>query len=134
MYPNEEHHKYIKNHLPIRTDDRNDDMLEFVCGLRERNEHPRMRSGKREACIDNAKGTSLEIYGEEELPRLREKWYHEYEELVQGVPERMLTMHEINHEIQLIDPIKTYHYHLPRCPHTLREELQEKIDKYTRAG
>jgi hypothetical protein len=41
---------------------------------------------------------------------------------------------EVNHEINLIDNNKWYNYYLPHCPHALREELHEKINRYIKAG
>ncbi|KAF9006390.1 hypothetical protein BDZ89DRAFT_965954 [Hymenopellis radicata] len=42
---------------------------------------------------------------------------------------------EVNHEINLVDDDKRYHYHIPaRCPHSLRDELREKTQRYLRAG
>ncbi|SJL05234.1 uncharacterized protein ARMOST_08600 [Armillaria ostoyae] len=41
---------------------------------------------------------------------------------------------EVNHEIPLIDKGKRYHYHLPRCPNSLKAEFNKKVEKYMRAG
>ncbi len=70
----------------------------------------------------------------EDIPRLRQQWYDEYEELLQGVPDTMPPYRMVNHEIPLVDPEKRYHYHLPRCPNALRDEFDEKVNRYTRAG
>jgi len=40
----------------------------------------------------------------------------------------------VNHHIPLIDKNKWYHYHLPRCPDSMKVQLMEKITCYTRAG
>ena len=39
----------------------------------------------------------------------------------------------INHEINLIDPEKRIHYRLPKCSEHFREELSQKIERYTTA-
>jgi hypothetical protein len=41
---------------------------------------------------------------------------------------------DISHEINFIDPNYLPNYHQPRCPDVLREELVEKIERYTKAG
>jgi hypothetical protein len=43
-------------------------------------------------------------------------------------------MRGVNHHIPIIDEGKQYNYHLPRCPDSLKTQLAEKIDRYTRAG
>ena len=40
----------------------------------------------------------------------------------------------INHQINLIDPNKRSNYHLLKCPDALKEDLAEKISRYTSAG
>ena len=40
----------------------------------------------------------------------------------------------INHQINLINPDKQINYHLPKCPDALKEELAEKISRYTVVG
>ena len=55
-------------------------------------------------------------------------------DLVSGVPLKVPPLQEINHEINLIDPHKRIKYHLPKCPDALKEELADKISRYTGAG
>ena len=50
------------------------------------------------------------------------------------VPEELPPMHGVNHHIPLINDNKRYHYHLPRCPDSMKVQLMEKITCYTRAG
>ncbi len=69
-----------------------------------------------------------------DLEALRQHWYDDYEELLQGVPSCMLPWRVVNHEIPLVDEKHKYHYHLPRCPNTLRGNFDEKVARYTRAG
>ncbi|PBK97567.1 hypothetical protein ARMGADRAFT_922202, partial [Armillaria gallica] len=74
------------------------------------------------------------LAGKEHIPSLRQEWYDEFEDLLQGVPEQMPPFREVNHEIPLIDSGACYHYHLPRCPNSLKAEFSEKVEKYTQAG
>ena len=69
-----------------------------------------------------------------DIPRLREKWRKECEDIMKGAPERLPPMREVNHRIPIVDENKRYKYHLPRCPDSLKPELIEKIARYTRAG
>ena len=55
-------------------------------------------------------------------------------DLVSGVPPKVPPFHQINHEINLVDPDKRINYQLPKCPDALKEELAEKISRYTSAG
>jgi len=71
---------------------------------------------------------------ERDLPRLRQKWYNEYQEILQGTREQLPPIREVNHEINLVDPAMRYKYHLPRCPTALREEFHKKLNRYIDAG
>jgi hypothetical protein len=71
---------------------------------------------------------------DEDIPKLREKWREEYQDIVNGVPEERPLFRAVNHGINLIDDNKVYKYHLPRCPQSLQDELSEKIQRYLRAG
>jgi len=51
-----------------------------------------------------------------------------------GVLEELHPMCGVNHHIPLIDENKWYHYHLPRCPDSMKVQLMEKITRYTQAG
>ena len=65
---------------------------------------------------------------EKDLLHLRQKWYNEYQEILQGTREQLPPIREINHEINLVDPAMRYKYHLPRCPTALREEFHKKLN------
>ena len=54
--------------------------------------------------------------------------------LISGVPPKVPPFRQINHEINLVDPNKQVNYRLPKCPDALKEELAEKITRYTSAG
>ena len=51
-----------------------------------------------------------------------------------GVPLKLPPLREINHEIHLIDPNKTYPQRKPTCPHVLLPDLREKVSRYKEAG
>ncbi|PBK90133.1 hypothetical protein ARMGADRAFT_873637, partial [Armillaria gallica] len=80
------------------------------------------------------RGKEKAEYTEEDILELRQCWHDDYEELLQGVPESMPPFREVNHEILLIDTERRYHYHLPRCPNSLKAEFNEKVEKYMRVG
>ena len=96
----------------------------------------------------NQKGKTLEIPkpssnkgkakasgpSEEQLTNLRQGWYDEFHEILQGVPETLPPLRAVNHEIHLMDPEKRYTYNLPRCPATVRKEFQHKLNRYVNAG
>jgi len=48
-----------------------------------------------------------------------------------GAPEILPPLQEVNHQIPLIDGHKRYKYHVSRCPDSLKNELSEKIKRYT---
>jgi len=48
-----------------------------------------------------------------------------------GAPERLLPLREVNHQIPLLNKNKRYKYHALRCPESLKNELSEKIQHYT---
>ena len=43
---------------------------------------------------------------DEDIPRLRQQWYEEFKDILQGTPEELPPLREVNHEINLIDPDK----------------------------
>ena len=68
------------------------------------------------------------------IPELRERWIDKISDLVGGVPPKLPPWRLINHQIKLIAPDKRINYHLPKCPDALKEELAEKISRYTSTG
>jgi 1,2-phenylacetyl-CoA epoxidase catalytic subunit len=70
---------------------------------------------------------------EEELANLRQGWHDKYQDILQGVPEELPPLRAVNHEINLIDPNKKYMYNLPRCPSSVRNEFQHKLNRYVNA-
>jgi hypothetical protein len=71
---------------------------------------------------------------EDDIPELRAKWLWSCQDIMNGVLEELPPMHGVNHHILLIDENKQYHYHLPRCPDSMKVQLMEKITWYTQAG
>jgi hypothetical protein len=56
------------------------------------------------------------------------------EDIMNGAPEWLPPLREVNHRIPIMDENKRYKYHSPRCPDFLKPELIEKIARYTCAG
>ena len=71
---------------------------------------------------------------EKNIPRLREKWKKTCTDIMQGAPDRLPPLREINHKIPLVDEKMWYNYHLLHCAKSARKPLTEKIKKYTKAG
>ena len=69
-----------------------------------------------------------------DYPSLRAQWMDQITDLISGVPPKVPPFHQINHEINLVDPNKWINYRLPKCPDALKEELAEKISQYTSTG
>ncbi|KAF8218679.1 hypothetical protein L208DRAFT_1208591, partial [Tricholoma matsutake] len=69
-----------------------------------------------------------------DLPRLHEEWKQSCQDVLNGVPDKLPPLREINHQIPLVDEKKKYNYYLPKCPDSMRKPLAEKISKYCKAG
>ena len=69
-----------------------------------------------------------------DIPELRERWFKRYEHLFKEPEPVLPPKREVEHQIPLIEEDKRYAYYMPRCPDYLKEQLQEKIDKYVAAG
>jgi transposase InsO family protein len=69
-----------------------------------------------------------------DIPMLRDDWTNHIKDLTCPIPEELPPFREINHEINLIDESKQYNYHNPRCPDHFVKDLNDKIERYTRAG
>ena len=50
---------------------------------------------------------------EEEYAILRQGWHDKFQDILQGVPERLPPLRAVNHEINLIDPKAKYTHQLP---------------------
>ena len=65
------------------------------------------------------------ILRDDNIPQLHRSWDNNITDLVSGIPLKLPPIQEVNHEINLIDPKKRIHYHLPKCPEHFHEELSE---------
>ena len=70
----------------------------------------------------------------DEFTHLCEHWQHDYADMMNGTKEELSPWWEVNYKINLIDLNKRYHYYLPCCPNSLRDQLHEKINQYVNAG
>ena len=73
------------------------------------------------------------ILRDNNIPQLRRSWDNNITDLVSGIPLKLPPIWEVNHKINLIDPEKHIHYHLPKCPEHFHKELSQKIERYTTA-
>ncbi|KAF8221663.1 hypothetical protein L208DRAFT_1326609 [Tricholoma matsutake] len=69
-----------------------------------------------------------------DLPCLCEEWKQSCQDILNGVPDKLPPLREINHHIPLVDEKKKYNYYLPKCADSMRKPLAEKISKYCKAG
>ena len=65
------------------------------------------------------------VLRDDDIPQLHRSWDDNITDLVSGIPLKLPLIREINHKINLIDPEKRIHYHLPKCPEHFCEELSE---------
>ena len=82
----------------------------------------------------SAKVNQMGSLTQEDIPHLREEWMKSCKDIMQGAPNKLPPLREVNHHIPLIDEKKRYKYHSPRCLDSLKPELMEKIACYMRAG
>ena len=61
-----------------------------------------------------------------DFPQLCQQWCDKFQDIVNGTHGEL--------KIHLYNESKQYIYHALRCPLSLREELYEKINRYTNAG
>ena len=73
------------------------------------------------------------ILRDDNIPQLCRSWDNNITDLVSGIPLKFSPIQEVNHKINLIDPEKRIHYCLLKCPEHFREELSQKIERYTTA-
>ena len=71
---------------------------------------------------------------EKDIPRLREQWKTSCRDIMQGVPECVPPLREINHRIQLVDEKKKYKYRAAHCAQIARVPFAKKVARYTKAG
>ncbi|PBK60275.1 hypothetical protein ARMSODRAFT_1026670 [Armillaria solidipes] len=128
--------------MVIEPEFRSDDLEARISSMVTKNEQRNTRKIVRDTSnlehmaynCAKGKGKALKEYSEDDIAQLRQHWYDDYEELLQGVPSKMPPWQAVNHEIPLVEDDKRYHYHLPRCSNALRSEFDEKVSRYTNAS
>jgi hypothetical protein len=103
-----------------------DESMEAIERLKKKYQNPQQGSRNKERKDQDP--------SDEELQKIRQKWHDEFQDILQGVPEELPPLREVNHEIHLIDPEAKYRHHLPKCPASVRTEFQEKLNRYVNAG
>ncbi|KAF8999531.1 hypothetical protein BDQ17DRAFT_1246483, partial [Cyathus striatus] len=81
-----------------------------------------------------AKGKQCAVYSDTDIPTLRQNWYDNYHDMVDGTPNKLLPFWDVNHEIHLIGGTEHYKYHLPKCPDSLCSQFHEKCEHYQNTG
>ncbi|KAF8131107.1 hypothetical protein EV363DRAFT_1398915 [Boletus edulis] len=72
------------------------------------------------------RATVVKLMGNE-IPQLRNRWFHKYSHWLGGIINRLPPLREVNHRILLIEEEKHYAYHLSRCADALKQQLSDKI-------
>ena len=73
------------------------------------------------------------VLRDDNIPQLRRSWDNNITDLVSGIPLKLPPIQEMNHEINLIDPEKTYPLLSAKLPKAFLQELSQKIERYTTA-
>ncbi|KAF8222590.1 hypothetical protein L208DRAFT_1321686 [Tricholoma matsutake] len=68
------------------------------------------------------------------LKPLDPEWKQSCQDILNGVPDKLPPLRDINHHIPLVDEKKKYNYYLPKCPDSMRKPLTKKIARYCKAG
>ena len=69
-----------------------------------------------------------------DLQSLCDRWFMKYATIMNGPPQGLPPICEINHRIPLIDHDKQYFYRLPHCPEVMRPKLMAKLHQYIDNG
>ena len=67
------------------------------------------------------------VLRDDDFPQLLWSWDINITDLVSGIPLKLPPIWEVNHEINLIDPVKRIHYCLLKCPEHFHKELSQKL-------
>ena len=106
-----------------------DDSLASLDALRRKHDPVRRKPPDANRLKPPSKGKEkATTYTEDDIPSLTQQWCDGYQDILQGTPEELPPLREVNHEINLINPDHRYTYHLPRCPEAYREEFYSKLD------
>ncbi|PBK92972.1 hypothetical protein ARMGADRAFT_1030433 [Armillaria gallica] len=111
LYPDTRHREFIRRSMVVEPNEGKDDFENRISKMIESNERRNTRKITRDssatdraACTrEKGKQKASEEDTEEDIERLRQHWYEEYEELLQGVPSKMPPWQAVNHEIPLVD-------------------------------
>ena len=76
----------------------------------------------------------LSEYTHSDIPQLCEEITEKYSKLLGPLPLKLPPIHEVSHEIPLIDQSKQLKHRLPKCPEVFCSELAQKIKRYNTAG
>jgi hypothetical protein len=71
------------------------------------------------------------VLTDNDIPRTSEEWMEKITDLISGIPLELPPLHEVNNEINLVDPTKRIRYRLPKYPEHFHEDLSVKIERYT---
>jgi len=58
---------------------------------------------------------------EKDIPRLCKNWKRSCKDIMNGAPDRLLPLWEVNHQIPLIDGNKRYKYHALKMPRLIKK-------------
>ena len=70
----------------------------------------------------------LSEYTHSDTPQLCEEISEKYSDLLCPLPLKLPPIHEVSHEIPLIEESKQLKHRLPKCPEAFRSELTRKIE------
>ena len=70
----------------------------------------------------------LSEYTCSDIPQLREEIAEKYSDLLGPLLLKLPPIHEVSHEIPLIDESKQLKHRLPKCPEVFHSELTQKIE------
>ena len=94
-----------------------DDSMASLDALQRKHDPVQQKPPDANRVRPSAKGKEkATMYTEDDIPRLTQQWCDNYQDILQGTPEELPPLQEVNHEINLINPDHRYTYHLPRCP------------------
>ena len=71
---------------------------------------------------------SLNEYTCSDIPQLHEEIAEKYSDLLGPLPLKLPPIHEVSHEIPLINESKQLKHKLPKCPEAFHSELAQKIE------
>ena len=73
-------------------------------------------------------------YTLEDIPQFHEEIAELFSDLLGPLPLELPPLHEVLHEIPLIDESKQLKHRLPKCPEAFWPKLAHTIERYTIAG